>query len=158
MKVFIRSEHLADEAPIVVGCYPDESLVKDEAHGEGVTVLTLPDDLVISDADKGGLLTLIKDWRQRAGALPVKAEAKRRIVQAFTVSDQLNALHEIVDLITKHGSDVSAWPAGAQQRKAEFDERRNYIGEILERARGHAPSLPRDPRSDKIWPHRLAKK
>jgi hypothetical protein len=157
MRVFIRSEHLGEDEPIVVGAYPDESPVKEDAHGDGVTVLTLPDGLVKSDVDKGGLLTLIKDWRARAGTLPVKTEAKRRIGEVLTISDQLNALAELVDLITKHGADVSSWPEDAKQHKAQFDERRNYVGEVLERARA-TPVMPRDPGSDKVWPRRLAKK
>jgi hypothetical protein len=161
MKVFVRTSNLAEEKPIVIAFYPDTSNVKDDAHGDGVTVLSLPmSALVTPDPRNKGvnLYTLSSDWRQTSGSLSVKGEAKRRIEQVFSISDQLNALHEIIDIVVKHGADASRWPGSVRDRKIELDEKWNYIGEVRERVRSHEPAMPHNPGSDKAWPRRLAKK
>lgn len=159
MKVFVRKSDLAaGDKPVAIAFYPDNSDIADDAHGEGVTVLTLPmHALVQPNPASGGLYHLADDWRERAGSLPVEAEAKRRIEETFGAQEQLNALREIVENIVKHGS-ISNWPEEARTRKAEFDEKWNYVDEVRERARAHAPSAPIDPGSDKLWPRRFPKK
>ena len=103
-----------------------------------------------------GMSSLVTGWRDKAGAIPVKAEAKRRIERDFSVADQLNILHELVDAILKHGADMSKWPADVRQRKMAHDEGRKYIADVRERARTQT-IVPRDPASDKLWPQRLKK-
>ena len=157
MKVFVRAADLPGEKPMVIASYADDVDIADDAHGQDVNVLTLPAHAIVQD-ERLGSLTLAENWRERAGGLPVRVEAKRRIEEAFTISDQLNALHEVIDLVVKHGTDATQWPTEARQRKAELDERWEYIGEVRERVRAHAPSVPLDPHSDKVWPRRLTKK
>lgn len=166
MKVFVRTSELGGEdPPTVIASYRDDSTVPDDAHGDGVTVLTLPMS-ALAPPPRGGatgrpggrLPTLAKDWREKAGTAPVKAEAKRRIEQEFSITDQLNALRELLANVLEHGADVGRWPDDARAHKAELDEKWRYVAEVRERARAHAPSTPIDPGSDKAWPRRLASK
>jgi hypothetical protein len=160
MKVFIRTTDLNSETPNLIACYPDESSVSDDAHGEGMTVLIVPREVIESPKLEinGGMPYLATNWRERSGAMPVKAEAKRRIDDAFSVSDQLTALHDMIDAITRYGADASKWPEDVRHRKVTFDERWKYVTEVTDKIREHAQAPPRDPSSDKIWPRRLAKK
>jgi hypothetical protein len=161
MKVFIRTNDLNEETPIVVACYDDEKAVPDDAHGAGMTVLTLPRELIESPRIElnGGMPFLAKNWRERAGTMPVEAEARRRIDDAFPVSEQLSALHDMLDAIMRHGADVSKWPEDVRHRKALFDQRWKYVSDVVSKSLEHArTAAPRDPSSDKIWPQRMAKK
>ena len=156
MKVFIRTSELSAKKPNVVAFYPDSTDIGDDAHGDGMTVLILPQAVVT--ADRLGMIFLDESWRERAGSLPVDAEAKRRIDEAFTVSEQVEALRDLVQFLIEHGADVSNWPADAKERKALLDERWRYIDEVRERARAHGRAPPFDPSSDKAWPRRMTKK
>jgi hypothetical protein len=156
MKVFVRRSDLNSAAPRIVASYPDNTDVMDDAYGEGITVLNLPPNVLLADGGLG--MVLAQDWRQHAGTLPVKTEAKRRIERVFTISDQLNALHEIIAIMMQHGSDPSQWPDQTKARSAALEELWNYIDEVRERARAHASAIPYDPSSDKVWPPRPAKK
>jgi len=156
-KVFIRTNDLANERPIIVASYADNTEIADDAHGQGMTVMTLPAFLLGGPSKESlGMSSLVTGWRDKAGAIPVKAEAKRRIERDFSVADQLNILHELVDAILKHGADMSKWPADVRQRKMAHDEGRKYIADVRERARTQT-IVPRDPASDKLWPQRLKK-
>lgn len=158
-KVFVRTNDLSNERPIIVASYPDDTTIADDAHGEGMTVLTVPSQVLGGPSKESlGMSSLVAGWREHAGDMPVKAEARRRIEKAFSVSDQLNMLHDMVDAITKHGSDMSKWPADVRQRKMTHDEGIKYIAEVRTKTRAHRDAMPRDPASDKIWPQRLAKK
>lgn len=159
-KVFIRTNDLGNERPIIFASYKDDSLIPDNAHGEGMTVLTLPDGLLGAVSQEAlGMASLVKGWREKAGDIPVKSEAKRRIEQGFSTADQLNALHDLIDAMLKYGADISRWPADVQQRKLNYDEGFKYIADVMEKTRAHASAaMPRDPASDKVWPHRLTKK
>jgi hypothetical protein len=161
MKVFIRTSDIANEKPILIASYPDESDIKDNAHGEGMIVLTVPREVIQSPthgAAGNGMPYLAKDWRERAGTVPVAAEAKRRIEDAFPISDQLRSLHEMIDAMTKYGAQEAAWPPEIRQRKAAFDERWKYVTDVTSKANEHAPAMPRDPSNDKLWPRRPMKK
>jgi hypothetical protein len=159
MKVFIRTNDLNSETPVVIACYDDEKSVSDDAHGAGMTVLTLPRELVESPKLEvnGGMPYLAKNWRERAGAMPVKAEAQRRINEAFSISEQLIALHDMIDAVIKYGADSSKWPEDVRHRKVLMDERWKYVSDVNNKIREHANMPPRDPASDKIWPQRLKK-
>jgi hypothetical protein len=157
-KVFIRTNDLSNERPIIVASYPDDATVADDAHGQGMTVLTVPSQVLGGPSKESlGMASLAAGWREQAGDMPVKAEAKRRIESGFSISDQLNMLHEIVDAITKHGADMTKWPADVRQRKMAHDEGRKYIAEVRDKVRAHRAAAPRDPASDKIWPQRMKK-
>jgi hypothetical protein len=160
MKVFIRTNDLDGKTPTVVACYADETEIRDDVHGEGMTVLSVPREVIESPKLEinNGLPYLAANWRERVGSAPVKAEAKRRIDDAFSVSDQLNALHDMIDAIVRYGTDPAKWPEDARHRKVLFDERWKYVADVKAKVREHAAVLPRDPGSDKIWPHRLMKK
>jgi hypothetical protein len=159
MKVFIRTADLDKERPIICASYGDDTVIADDAHGEGMTVLTLPSKTLGGPSRESfGMPSLVAGWRGHAGDMPVKAEAKRRIEQAFPVLDQLGALYDIIDTITKHGLDMSKWPADVRQRKLGYDEGFKYIADVNDKARTHAAAMPRDPASDRIWPKRLTKK
>lgn len=157
MKVFVRSSNLAGERPVVLAFYPDDSNVGNDAHGEGVTILTLPME-AIEKGEHSGLPSLVKDWRARAKSIPIHAEAKRRIEEAFTIEDQVNALREMIEMIMEHGLDSERWPVAARERKIAIDEKWSYIDEVKERARAHSPNVLINPDSDKLWPRRLTKK
>jgi hypothetical protein len=167
MKVFIRTSDLGEKSPRLIAFYRDESAVPDDAHGEGMTVLTLPANAMIAErlyadappeAGEPIIMRLADDWRQRVGPTVLEAQATQRINEAFSPAEQISALRETVDLVIKHGPDASSWPTSAKQRKAEIDEKWKYIGEIKERLRALMPSMPADPTSDKAWPMRLAKR
>jgi hypothetical protein len=166
MKVFIRTDQLNEQKPQIIATYPDESSVSSSAHGEGVTILTLPTDVLARNVRRPGqqpyvrrskfnLPTLVNDWRQRAGTIPVEAEAKRRIGDAIASNDEL--LKILNDIMT-FGADVSKWPPDAVQRKIELDEKRNYIDAVRKQMLIHSAAMPYDPSSDKIWPQRILKK
>lgn len=159
MKVFIRTTELASgKKPRVIAFYPDETAVKPDAHGGGTTVLTLPENTVIrDDRRKGGsgMYVLADNWQELAGSMPADAEAKRRIDDVLPLTDQVDRLREMIDLIISHGVDQSKWPPEASQRKAEFDERLRYVNEVKVRARKHAAGTAvNEIGSDKVWPRR----
>jgi hypothetical protein len=157
MKVFVRTSELHGKKPVVLAFYRDDIEVNAKAHGEGTTMLTVPMSALVRDPiDK--LFYLAEDWQQRAGPSMLDAEVKRRIEEIMPISEQISTLHETVNNIIKHGADHAKWPLEARGRKAEIDELWNYVAAVKERARAHAPNIPRDPGSDKIWPPRIAKK
>lgn len=158
MKVFVRTGDLAiGDKPRVLAFYPDSTEVKDDAHGDGVTVLTLPSNAVVRQGRGrrgGGMFVLADDWRDRAGSLPVEMEAKRRSDEVFPLAEQISSLRETVQNIFTHGSDPTQWPDDLKTRKAELDEKWRYLGEVKDRARASASAPLIDLRSDKIWPRR----
>jgi hypothetical protein len=175
MKVFVPTSQLGEVKPKILGVYPDNSSIADDAHGEGVTVLTVPGSAIVYDMPfgipgkplgpegfrqkiKGNRPMLAADWRQKAGAMPVEAEAKRRIAEAFPLDEQILSLLNIIDTIVTNGTDVSKWPYAAQQLKNELDQKRRYISEVKARAQQNVQVLPSDPGNDHIWPPRLPKK
>jgi len=151
MKVFVRTGDLSNPDPIVVASYSDETVVPDNAHGEGLSVLTVPSDAVSTIED--GLPRLKRNWREQSGTMPVEAEARRRIEKDFSVADQVSALYELVTLILDRGGDVSKWPRQAIARRSELDDLFSHVAAIRERARQN-PVAPLDPSSDKLWPRR----
>lgn len=162
MKVVIRSSQLTSQSPEIIATYDDATDIASDAHGPDTMILSVPQNVVTHEIDEsGGLLPpklkLAVDWRERASKPIIAAEAKRRTDEAFTLSEQMNTLHELVSLVVQHGTDVAKWPAEAKTRKAEIDEMWNYINEISKRARTHsaASSAPVNPTNDKIWPTRL---
>ena len=157
-KVFVRTNDLDNERPIIVAKYRDDTVIADDAHGDGVTVLTVPDQVLGGPSKESlGLPSFVAGWRGLVGDIPVKAEAKRRIERSFSISDQLNALNDMVDAILKHGVDMARWPADVRQRKMAYDEGHKYIADVMDKVRANA-TMPRDPSSDKVWPRRLTKK
>jgi hypothetical protein len=158
MKVFIRTSELTSDKPHVIAFYPDGSNIKNDAHGTGLTVLTVPDTVLAQGDAADPIPKLIKDWRTRAGSVIVESEAKRRIDEALSSIDRFTTLREVIEFVVQHGSDVSKWPSEAKARKAEIDELWRYLGEIRERARAHASVIPHDPGSDKVWPRRPIKR
>jgi hypothetical protein len=158
MKVFIRTSELSgSEPPTVIAFYDDNADIAPDAHGPGTTVLTLPGKVLDRDPEYRRPPRLARDWRDRAGSLPVEAEANRRVEDVLPAADQAATLHELVDLIIKHGTDVSKWPTDAKNRKAEIDEAWTYVRGVRSRARS-LKSAPPDLASDKAWPTRIAKK
>jgi hypothetical protein len=162
MKVFVRTDSLGTQKPTIIAVYPDDSNIPANAHGEGMTILHVPMQAIEKvppvNSPEGGRLPVLSDnWREAAGDMPVKAEAKRRIEEAFPASDQLNSLYEMVDTVVQYGIDITKWPADARQRKVEFDKKWKYVAEVREQLKTHSAAMPRDPSSDKIWPRRLAR-
>lgn len=159
MKVFLKSS-VGDNSPRIVAQYPDGARVRDDAHGEGVTVLTLPDNLIVPEFEQGLFrgMRLVDDWRKRAGPEMVEAEAKRRTEEVASASEQAAALNEKLDLILRHGINVSTWPEEAKDRKAEIDGVLSYVAAVRDRARTYASSVPIDLGADKIWPPRPVRK
>jgi hypothetical protein len=153
MKVFIRSDQATVEKPAILGYYPDDASIPDDAHPNAM-IVTVPNGVLEMS---GGMPRLAKDWRERAGSLPVGAEAKRRIESAFSIHDQLQAIHDVQEAMLTHGPDQSKWPSSARQLKASHDEKWKYVAEVRAKAQEHATALPNDPSSDKIWPRRLTK-
>jgi thioesterase domain-containing protein len=98
---------------------------------------------------------LARGWRDRAGPVMLEAEAKRRITDVIPLDEQIASLHEVQDFIVKYGTDVAKWPVEARNRKAEIDQKLNYIHEVRARASAHSKAVPANPVSDKIWPTRL---
>ena len=164
MKVYIKTEEMAGEKPFIIAFYPDDAIVPDNAHGEGVTVVSVPMGAIklplpdSPDAQAGfSMPHLAPNWRELAGAAPVQAEAKRRIESAFPLSDQLSSLYDMVDAITKHGPDISRWPADVRQRKTAFDEKWKYVADVKAKAHEQGATVARDPSNDKLWPRRPIK-
>jgi hypothetical protein len=160
MKVFVRTESLGTEKPAVIAFYPDDSNIPANAHGDGITVLNVPMQVIEIPAAGIGefrLPSLTSNWREAAGDMPVKAEVRRRIETEFPTSEQISSLFELIDALIRHGSDISKWPTDVRQRKAEFDKKWKYVTEVQEHGKTHAAVMPRDPSSDKIWPRRLAR-
>jgi hypothetical protein len=157
MKVFVRTSELHGKKPVVLAFYRDETEVNEKAHGDGITILRLPMNALVRDPiDK--LFYLAEDWRQRAGPSMLDAEARRRIEEVLPIPEQISTLREMFDNIIKHGTDQAKWPSDARKRKTEIDELWNYVAAVKERARAHAPTILRDPSSDKVWPIRITKK
>jgi hypothetical protein len=156
MKIFVRTNDLTAERPTVIAAYTDDTVIADNAHGDGMTILSLPKEVIRNPETFGsGMLFLSPDWRERAGSMPVEGEAKRRIDDVFTIYDRLNALQDMIDAITTHGADASRWPPEARKCKTAFDEQRKYITEVRDRLRQHIAAPPRDPSGEKLWPQRL---
>jgi hypothetical protein len=105
MKVFVRDDE-------VIAYYDDNADVSSDAHGAGVTMLTVPGNAITHEMDPNHVLPprvkLAHDWRTRS------AETKR--------TDRLGTLHELVELVIHHGSNIAAWPAEAKTRKSEIDK------------------------------------
>lgn len=155
MRLFIRTSDIAGKAPQVIASYPGNTVAPD-LHGPDMTMLEVPDTLLLAKLPDEPFPRLPDDWRVRLGEPILQAEAERRIEGALSRLEQMTSLRETVELILEHGSDVSQWPAAATQRKAELDEVWKYVREVSERAR--TKSLPSNPVSDKNWPARIAKK
>jgi hypothetical protein len=158
MKIFIRADDLAAKRPTIIAAYEDNVEIADNAHGDGMTVLYLPKDVMkipkAGEVEGGGMMYLAPDWRERAGSMPVEGEAKRRIEEVFSISDRLNVLQDMIEAITTHGADSSRWPPEARKNKTSFDEQQRYITEVRSKAREHLAALPRDPSGEKLWPQR----
>ena len=97
---------------------------------------------------------LAQDWRERAGAMPMQAEARRRIDAVLSSDDQMLLLHDMQNLLIQHGTDVAKWPTEARARKADIDQKWTYVRDIKERVRA-MKSAPANPASDKNWPTRI---
>jgi hypothetical protein len=158
MKIVVRSNELGGASPSVVAFYPDNSDVSADAHGEGMTVISVPQNVLAyetrEDGTRSPMPILAKDWRERAGSLPLHAEARRRIDDVLSVDEQMLSLHELIDLAIQHGTDISKWPQEAKDRKAEIEHQWKYIRDITERVRA-TKSAPANPTSDKNWPTRI---
>jgi len=158
VKVFIRTGDLSSDTPTVIACYSDEVSIKNNAHGEGMTVLHLPAAAIEGPNETNrNVPRLFAKWRELAGSMPVEAEAKSRIEEAFPSFEQLDALRDLMESAMKYGWDAAKWPADAQQRKRSYDEKWKYVADVKDKAREHSAALPRDLGSDKVWPHRLTK-
>ncbi len=87
----------------------------------------------------------------------IKAEARRRILAEYSVSDQNNAEHEVLGLYDKritHIEDASN-PALTDKevaRIAELKTKKAWIDSILAKAATLAVSLPADYLDDGHWP------
>jgi hypothetical protein len=155
MKVFLRSEDLASgEPPTVIASYDDNASVPADAHGAGMIVVTVPANLIDYH---NRLPRLVPDWRERAGPALMAAEADRRIGEVLSPAEQQSTLYEMIQFILQHGTDISTWPADAQERKADIDNMWNYVREVRQRQQSMA-SVPANPGSDKVWPIRVAKR
>jgi hypothetical protein len=156
-KIFVRTNDLGEERPILIAQYNDGYPIADNAHGDGMTVLTVPREIIGRPSkDSCGLPSLVAGWRDKAGSMPVKAEAQRRIEEGFSTSDQLTALRDMLEAVMTHGVDANAWPPDVKARKIAFDEKWKYVTDIQNKMREHAV-MPRDPASDKVWPQRPRK-
>jgi len=157
MKVFVRNSDLSQGGqPPVLAFYPDDSSIPDDAHGEGVTVLNLPESAITKEKPRSGRgvfrYVLVHNWRNVGGEQIANSEAARRIKKVLSESDQLAALWEFLGYILKYGIDVTKWPPEAFAWKKELDEKFNYIKAVKERAQVHSPNMPLQPASDAAWP------
>jgi len=157
MKVFVRNSDLAlGGQPPVLAFYPDDSSISDDAHGEGVTVLNLPESAVTKEKPRSGRgvfrYVLVHNWRNVGGEQIANSEAARRIKKVLSESDQLAALWDILGYVLKYGIDATKWPPEALARKNELDEKFNYVQKVKERAKVHSPNMPLQPASDAAWP------
>jgi hypothetical protein len=106
MKVFIHRSEMAQNNPQVLASYPDDSEVADSAHGTGVMVFTVSAD-ALTQKEVGGMRVqaLAGDWRQRSEQANV-----------LTMRERVNMLHELLQLVIKHGADTKQWPAPDRER------------------------------------------
>jgi hypothetical protein len=156
MKIFIRTSSLGEKAPHILASYPADSPITADSHGPEMTMLEVP-NLGFSKAPNETFPRLPEDWRERLSESILEMEAKKRINDVLSPLEQMTTLHELINLIMRHGTDVSQWPDNAKTRKAEIDDAWNYVREIRTRAQAMR-SLPPNPTSDQHWPTRIAKR
>jgi len=152
VQVFIRSVEAGATNPIVIASYPASRPVSSDTHGPGMSVYTLPMTAIQQPTPSSGfpnLPTLVDNWQSMASAATMGA---MRISEAFTLSEQISSLHHTVECLQKYGPDPSHWPADAQQRQTEINEKWKYVEAVNERIRAYTAARPHDLGSDKAWP------
>lgn len=159
MKIFVRKSDLAEGTPRVLAVYKSDQPVNENTHGEDCTMLEVPDgeEIPLYKEPRESARRLKEGWRERLTEPILHAEAKRRADAALSPLEQFTTLREVIELTLQHGTDVSRWPSGARDRKAEIDEAWDYVRQVKERVHT-MKSLPASPSSDKNWPARFAKK
>jgi hypothetical protein len=110
MKVFVRP---GGKTPAVLGFYPDDSDVPNDAYGSGVEVLTLPQDAIKYEEREDGkrFPTLVTNWRERVEKAGL-----------YSLAAKVAALHDLFEYLVKHGTDTAKWPARAKDRLAQIEK------------------------------------
>ena len=155
MKVFIKTSELSQHSPNVIASYPDNSDVAANAHGDGVIVVTVPQNLIqsVTDSNFQSRVKLVEGWRERAGKTIMVAEAERRALEVFPRDQQVRAINELVFSVLRHGPDPEKWPNEAKQRYIKIDQLWKYLGALDEVVAGRVQA-PTNPLSDEHWPTR----
>jgi hypothetical protein len=157
MKIFIRKSSLGEKNPEIVASYGSDQPVNANTHGNDMSMFEIPDGLVsLALLPDETMPRLPEDWRERLTEPAVQAEAKRRIDEALSPIEQITTLHELVEFVLQHGSEIEHWPDSAKRRKADIDKTWDYVRAVKESART-IKSLPATLSHDKHWPERLAK-
>lgn len=156
MKVFVRTSQVNEKSPDVVATYKSDAEVPEGAHGEGMTVLELPSDMVVLSPDPLRPMKLKDNWRSANPEKVMDAEADRRVHEVFSVKDQLEAIYDLVSITIDYGTDEAQWPQEARDRKAAIDKGFNYVGQVRDRARqSRGGEVKINPAGDAAWPKRI---
>jgi hypothetical protein len=109
MKVFVRP----GKTPAVLGFYPDDSDVPNDAYGSGVEVLSVPQDAIKFEPREDGKMfpVLQANWRERVEKAGL-----------YSLAGKVAALHDLFDYLVKHGTDTSKWPARAKERLTQIEK------------------------------------
>jgi hypothetical protein len=154
MQVIVPRADLGEQQPMVIGYYPDGTIIRDLSRlGENLALMTVPDSAVVPSKDVPGYV-LAANWRSHAEVI-ANAEAKRRISEAFPDYSQSNAQADAVASITKFGADTEAWPTDAKDRKAAADAGWNYVNSVRQSSDAMVSGLPLDPTDDSHWPTKI---
>lgn len=145
-----------DDPIPVVAFYEASVDISSDAHGEGMTVITVPSDAIESGTPGIGPV-LAPGWRDKYRAEVAGGEASRRILEVFPDHSQRNSSAEYSNYITLHGADTSRWPQAAQLRRAEIERAWTYVNAVrTANAKLVTSTLPRDPTANGHWPARIA--
>jgi hypothetical protein len=160
MKVFVRSSDLASGEKIpVVAYYDDDSPVTATAHGAGITVISIPPQLLMHERIEGepsagfGTAFLSPDWHTHAGPEVMRGEARRRADMVLPPEQRLIALYELINLMLAHGADAARWPTDAKNRLADLQRQFDYVQKVYAVA-ATFQQAPVNPASDSHWPNK----
>jgi len=112
MQIIVRRSEIDrhDAVARVVAYYDDHVQFSLAAHGEGLTVVSLPIEAIET---RGGMPTLKADWRDKfKGA---------RVGEPFSLQDQVASVAEMLTLLLEN-ADTTKWPERVRNRRAEFDK------------------------------------
>lgn len=116
MKAFVRSTDLGRGKEVdVVAYYEDGVDVPPDAHGPGMSIITVAPGTLIPpkqtpDGMRRGMPRLPQDWEQRSAHF-------------FPAAERTASVYELVSFVIEHGADVSKWPASAKERTAKIKQK-----------------------------------
>ncbi len=140
----------ADNPVRVVATYRNDTLVDLSWHGDQCTVLGgIADNLIYNDRDNQRTI-LTARWRDDYVPV-VNAEAFRRINAVFPQYKQMNYTARHTADVTAYGPDITKWPQGEQDFKAEYDRGWAYVAAVRTVSNSFT-AMPADPTDDSLWP------